>query len=330
MMTKPSARSCAAAALDTVLLEEAANWAMLFQYGTPTESERQDFEHWRQQSLAHDAAWARAQTVFNIFDQVPAKIRKQAVKNLEHGYDRRRALQLMSSLLVAIPAASWLTWRELPWREWTADIATATGEHKVITLPDGSRMALNTGGAVNIAFDSKERRIRLVTGEILITTHTDPAQITRPFLVETQQGIVRAMGTRFHVRCLDNNQCRVAVFEHAVEIQSTGGSRLRVHAGEQSDFSATHIASPVPVADSAVLWEQGMLMAQDMPLADVIAELARYRPGILRCDPEVADLLVSGALSLKDTDASLALLEKSLPVRISRVTPYWVTVSPQH
>ena len=50
---------------------------------------------------------------------------------------------------------------------------------------------------------------------------------------------------------------------------------------------------------------------------------------MLRCDPAVAGLRVSGAFPLNDIDASLRLLEKTLPVRVSKVTPYWTTVVPR-
>ena len=70
-----------------------------------------------------------------------------------------------------------------------------------------------------------------------------------------------------------------------------------------------------------------MLAARNWRLADLVAELARYRRGFLRCDPAVAELRVSGAFPVNDTDAGLRLLEKTLPVRIHRITPYWVTVA---
>lgn len=314
--------------LDTPLLREAAEWAMIFQYNTPSDADYQAFEHWRQQSPAHEAAWARVQAVFHTFDQVPAAIRQKAVNNLEQGYDRRHLLNLLSALALVVPTG-WLAYRQLPWQTWAADIATTTGEYKTIELPDGSRMVLNTSSAVNIAFGNAERRIRLVAGEILITTHTDSASTYRPFLVDTSCGVLRALGTRFSVRQLDQTQCRVAVFESAVEIRTLGGTQHTLQTGQQADFNTTGITEPVPVENTATLWEQGMLLARDMRLADVVTELARHRPGLLRCDPAVADLRISGALSLTDTDASLALLEKNLPVRISRATAYWVTINPR-
>lgn len=72
-----------------------------------------------------------------------------------------------------------------------------------------------------------------------------------------------------------------------------------------------------------------MLLAQDMPLAEVLAEMARHRDGLLRCDPRVAAIRVSGAISLSDTDGGLDLLAQTLPVRIQRRTAWWVVVGPR-
>ncbi|NQD80860.1 iron dicitrate transport regulator FecR, partial [Pseudomonas sp. CrR14] len=58
-------------------------------------------------------------------------------------------------------------------------------------------------------------------------------------------------------------------------------------------------------------------------------ELARHRPGVLRCDPAVAKLPLTGVFPLADTDRVLAALQQSLPVEMQRVTRYWVTVRPR-
>jgi transmembrane sensor len=63
-----------------------------------------------------------------------------------------------------------------------------------------------------------------------------------------------------------------------------------------------------------------------MPLAEFVAELGRYRPGLLRCAPEVASLKVSGTFQLADTEQVLQLLTRSLPVRVDYRTRFWVNV----
>ncbi|MBV7482992.1 FecR domain-containing protein [Bordetella sp. BOR01] len=317
-----------AAAIDTDLLKEAADWAVTLHYDTPTDAERQAFDRWRRQSPAHEAAWARAQAVFRTFNQMPANIGKDALKRLEHRHDRRRALRLLGLVLLAAPAG-WLAWRHTPWQEWTADLRAGTGEQKTVTLVDGTRLVLNTATAVDVAFTATERRLALVAGEIFITTAQDPSPARRPFIVRTVQGSLRPLGTRFNVRRL-NDSTRVAVFEGAVEVcPVTSTQATIVQAGEQMAFTAGALQAVQPADDNAVLWKRGMLLAKDMRLGDVIAELARYRPGVLRCDPAVADMLTSGALSLTDTDAALALLSSTLPLRIEYRTRYWVTVVPR-
>ncbi|MFT3803661.1 MAG: FecR family protein [Burkholderiaceae bacterium] len=311
---------------DTDLLKEAADWAMTLQYDAPSDADRQAFERWRTQSSAHERAWERAQAVFHAFDQVTAGLGKGAIESLECKQRRRRRLRVLGMLLAAPPAA-WLAWRHAPWHPWSADVATATGERKTLRLPDGSRLVLNTASAVDIAFTSAQRRIRLVAGEILVTTHADPSATPRPFLVDTAYGSVRTLGTRFSMRQLEDKRlCRVAVFEHAVEVRPLAGAARILHAGEQADFDVAGVRLPVVVDQTAALWERGTLLAKDMPLGAVIAELARYRPGVLRCDPAVASMLVSGALSVADTDAALELLAGSLPLHIERRTRYWVRV----
>jgi transmembrane sensor len=310
------------AAIDPALLHEAADWAMRLHYDAPSEADRRAFEHWRGQSPAHYAAWARAQSVFHTFGQVPPDIGRETLRRMEHDRGRRRSLRLLAALPAAALGA--LAGYHAPWRQWTADVATATGERKTLSLPDGSRLVLNTASAVDIVFDANARRLRLVAGEILVTTQAD--SLRRPFLVDTAQGLVRALGTRFAVRQLENGLFRVVVFEHAVEVVPLAGAARTLRAGEQAEFGAAGVQPPAPIGDAAALWEKGMLLAKDMRLAEVIAELARHRPGVLRCDPAVAGLRVSGAISLADTDAALAMLAASLPLFIEYRTRYWVVV----
>ncbi|MDH6590321.1 transmembrane sensor [Variovorax sp. TBS-050B] len=313
--------------LDPQLLSEAADWLLTLRYGDEAQKAQAGFDRWRRQSPAHGAAWARAEALLGVFAQVPAGIGRDALQAMQRP-SRRRGMGMLGALLVAAPAG-WLAWRHMPWREWTADVATATGERRSMVLADGSQLVLNTASAVDIVFTAAERRIRLQAGEILVTTHADPSPTYRPFVVQTAQGTVRALGTRFGVRRLDDHTTRVAVLEHAVDIRPANGASRVLRAGTQADFEAGGIGPAAAVESSATLWEQGMLLARNMRLADVVAEMGRYRSGVLRCHPAVADLRVSGAVSLADTDAGLALLARSLPLRIEQATRYWVTVAPR-
>ena len=71
-----------------------------------------------------------------------------------------------------------------------------------------------------------------------------------------------------------------------------------------------------------------MLLANDRPLGDFIEELADYLPGYLGCDPRVADLSLVGAYPLGDPERILQALAGSLPIRVNRRLPWWVTIEP--
>jgi transmembrane sensor len=311
--------------IDPLILGEAADWMVQLQSGSATDEDRRAIAQWQGRSAQHAQAWQRAQAVLGDFNSVPAAIAGDTLKRIgrKKSLGRRQALGL---LLAAGPAA-WLAYRQVPWQQWTADQHTAIGEQKNLTLPDGTRLLINTGSSLNIAFSDQVRRIVLLKGEVLITTAKDSAH--RPFIVQTRHGTARALGTRFSVR-VGEQASRVVVTDGAVELLAEhAGQGVIVKAGEQGAFSADRVAAVEPLDVSALTWENGMLLAQHMRLADLLDELGRYRAGVLRCHDSVANLTVSGAFSLRDTDASLHLLQETLPVKVSSLTGYWVTVEPR-
>jgi transmembrane sensor len=316
------------AVIDPAILKEAAGWLVRVQSETLSAADSAALDRWRARSADHEAAWQRAETMLRSFGQVPPHIGGQTLRQA-HRAGRRQAVRALAGLLVLGPAA-WMGARELPWREWRADLRTATGEQRRIALADGTQLVLNTASAVDVDYTFAQRVLWLRAGEILLTTGHDPAPVRRPVLVQTPQGVLRALGTRFMVRD-EGARVRVAVYEGAVEVRPAreGANPLVLAAGDQTVFSAEGAAAPVSADPLAASWADGMLAARNWRLADLVAELGRYRHGVLRCDPAVAGLRVSGAFPLNDIDASLRLLEKTLPVRVSQVTPWWITVAPR-
>jgi transmembrane sensor len=314
--------------MDPEIIEQAADWLILLQSGTMSAEKQRALMHWQHQTPQHAATWERAQAMLDTFACVPAPIAKITLGQVEKTA-RRRNLKLLGMLFVAVPAG-WMVARQDGWQNWAADYQTATGERKTIHLADGTMLVLNTSSAVDVVLTETERRITLLSGEILITTGKDPSPAYRPFIVTTAQGQMRALGTKFAVRSMDKEALtRLDVFEGAVEVQTRNAPEKRiVQSGQQQVFSGSEMQDLQVANISNMLWEQGMLLAKEMPLGELLHELGRYRKGILRCDPEVADLPISGAFSLSDTDESLRLLMATFPIRIRRMTSYWVTVSP--
>lgn len=286
---------------------------------------------WRAADPRHEAAWAKAERIAGSFAGLPGAIALPALDRRLRPNARRQAVKALAALLVAAPAG-WLAWHSQPARQLLAGERTASGERRQITLADGSRVHLNSATAVDVEFDEKRRVLRLQRGEIFIDTAVDPQLAAglpaRPFVVETDAGSIRALGTRFLVR-QDDTHSRVAVYQGAVEIRPRRAvdRQLRLDAGEQASFAAD-TAGPLAAADPrAADWRDGRLFVREMRLADFAAELGRHRPGLLRCDPAVGEQRISGAFELADTDAILASLPEALPVKVVYRSRYWVTLT---
>ena len=250
----------------------------------------------------------------------------KTLENLRHSQRSRRQVLRGLSVVMGGALLGWGSWQQrwLP-GSWNADFHTGTTVLGEQLLADGSRIWLNSGTVLDVNFSVGLSELKLYRGEVLINTGGD----RRPFVVDTPQGRLRPLGTRFSVR-VGEQASRVAVTEGAVELLAAhAGQGVIVKAGEQGAFSVDRVAAVEPLDVSTLTWENGMLLAQHMRLADLLDELGRYRAGVLRCHPGVARLTVSGAFPLRDTDASLRLLQETLPVTVSRLTGYWVTVEPR-
>lgn len=296
---------------------QAVEWYLLEQSGQATADDLAASAQWRALDPEHARAWKRVQQVSQTAGLLPPALAAPVLRRPQ----RRAAMQALLALMAA-PAA-WLLVRH----ELLADYRSGVGQRRDIALPDGGTLVLNTDSAADLAYGPDERLLTLRRGEVLVQTRPDHAG-SRPFIVATCHGRIRALGTRFTVR-LDDDSCRVTVLEHAVEITPRAPSATvrTVAAGQQSRFDANHASLPAPAPLQADAWARGMLAAQDMRLDAFASELARYRPGLLRVEPQVAGLRLSGAFQLDDTDAVLENLTRMLPVDVLYRTPYWVTLA---
>lgn len=308
---------------------EAAQWLVRLRDGPLNKAEQLAFDAWRTSHPDHAEAWRRAELVCQTLAVVPPALRQPLQR--PQSQQRRASIKHLAVLIACAAPPLWLAGKSEAWLSWRAGVSTATGEIRHMTLADGTQLALNTASAVDIVFDDARRLVTLHAGEIHVATAPDPASVARPFIVRSVNGSVRAIGTRFGVRHesgLSASRTHVSVTDGAVEIVPADGAHAAciVKRGWQASFDEHAVAPETPAVATASGWLQGVLIAERMPLGELLAQLARYRRGVLRCDPAVARLPVDGIFQLKDTDRILALLQLSLPVQVRLRTQYWVSV----
>ncbi|MFM2089009.1 MAG: Fe2+-dicitrate sensor, rane component [Pseudomonadota bacterium] len=310
-----------------IILQQAAEWWALLASNEAGAADHAKWQRWLDADPAHAAAWQRVQLISGQFQRLPGAPAHAALS--AGGLQGRRAFAAM--LVAAV--GGWALWQ---WRgdEEPASInalansayGSAVGGVRQLLLADGSSLHLDTDSEVELAYSATERRIILRRGRIYVSSAHDPQTPPRPLLVQTRQGSLRALGTRFEVRQLDG-QTHLSVEQGAVEITPLRGRVKVLATGKGACFDAAGIDAPDQVGAAAPAWTRKMLLADNMRLDAFLAELSRYRHGYVACAPEVAALRLVGAYPLDDQDAIFAMLEASLPVQVRRPLPWWLSVS---
>jgi transmembrane sensor len=305
------------------VLDAAIAWQLSLDSGNPVE--REEFAKWHAAHEEHARAWRQLGMLDQRFSVASGPARAALLQSREG--IRRRVRKLgsgVASVVAVIGLALFAGERYLPVDYWLADQRTATGEQRTLRLADGTLINLNTHTALDVRFDEKQRRIVLQEGEILVETgHGD----ARPFIVETREGSMRALGTRFLVK-REEQGTRLSVLQSAVaaHLQSNPDEQI-LREGQQVLIRNDGLGPIVAANLGADAWTRGMLVVDNARLEDLVHELGRYRRGYLGVAPDVADLRITGSFPLKDTNLALSALLPTLPVQIEQHTRWWVTVA---
>ncbi|MHA4870935.1 FecR domain-containing protein [Duganella sp. PWIR1] len=305
------------------VLEQAAEWFAVLGETAVSASQTEAWRQWLAASPEHQCAWQQVEQVNQQLQALPGTAARLALTTVPK---RRRTLKTLLLLGATTGLGAVLARREET-REYLAALGagqrTAVGQVATLALPDSTQAWLNTDSAADLAYDDRQRLILLQRGEVLLHSGADAHLPARPLLVEARGVRLRALGTRFSVRLMEQGT-RLAVYDGAVE---AGG--VVVPAGAQVDIVDGRPGAMTSVHEDGSAWSRRLLIATQMRLDDFLAELARYRHGHLACDPALAGLRLVGSYPLGDTDQALDMLQAALPVRVKRTLPWWVSVTPR-
>jgi transmembrane sensor len=303
----------------------ASEWYIKLNEADCSEQDRIAFEAWKDSSSRNLNAWNRILQVNEPFEGLEPVVSKEVLLHREtFSLSRRNALKNLSILAVATTTGA-IAYQQKPWQTMMADYSTHKGEIKTVHLPDETMLVLNSDTAIDQQFSEESRTIKLIKGEVLIETGHGKGS-SAPFRVHTKYGIITALGTRFSVR-QHSDYVSVNVYKDAVSIKTFANADFKQTLYENHTTIFNNQISPEikQLKFGTDLWIKGVLSVIDLPLSEFLVELDRYYTGYLRCDPAIADVLISGSFPLNDINAIFSSLQNTHPIQAHAITKYWIT-----
>jgi transmembrane sensor len=313
------------------LQREAQAWVVRLGSQQATEDDARAFRRWCAQSRLHAQAFSRAREVWQAMAPAALRVRQQEERVARRRMTGpmappasvlvpgRRALlggavaAAVGYLAVSPPLGLWTSVAE-----WGADYRTATGEQREVALGDGAVLQMNTqtrinmqrtGSAADASAGARGEAFELAAGEAEVVASASGAAHVRvsaaggtvsPVVPVSPVGETSAAGVRFNIRNLDGEVC-VTCLSGRVEV-ARGAQRTRLDAGSQLRYGAAGPGlGPVAAVDTGIVsaWRRRQLVFNQVPLAEVVAEVNRYRHGRL--------VITSEALGRSKVQASFSI-----------------------
>lgn len=309
-------------------LDEAAEWQLrLSQDADP--ALRADYRRWAAEPRNAQAAeavgkgWnavgalASAPELLEMRQQALARVRRAGAQR--NSWRSRLGWAAAACLVVAMAGgAAFFELRLQP-----VDYETEIGGRRVVALPDGSHVSMDSDSAMQVRFSETERAIKLTRGRARFDVAHDTS---RPFTVTAGTETVVAVGTSFDVEKLGSTVL-VTLLQGQVVVKEDDGA-LPIHAVAKSKASvsltpgqqlvaARHTQPTVASADLqvAAAWEAGHLVFHDELLSAVVERVNRYTEHPVTVDPSAADIRISGVFNAGDVGSFVSAITGYFPVQ---------------
>lgn len=242
-----------------------------------------------------DEAWADL-TQRIASGSTAARNHRRAAGRGPNRHALRRMAAGAAALVCVLALGVWL------WRQPVTVVVPAGAQHTV-TLPDGSTAHLNSTSRLQyhrsfqrwpLVPDAK-RRVTLEGEAFFDVVHMEE----RPFVVETFNAHIEVLGTQFNVRArqgqwegatqvtLASGRVRVSAPAHPDEamLLSEAGQTARV--GDTTSMRAPAL-SPTQNLEHVLVWRKQGFVADNQPLASILAEVERRYALALTIDASIA------------------------------------------
>lgn len=315
---------------DQNIQRDIALWVIRLNCDDPVErlQIQQEFEQWKAQHPEHIHHFEALKNFNTEMQNLPHQhsINAQTIQYTFDAIEKEQPniLEILSKttfILAGISCLGYLFYAYFPLQYYTADYRTGIAESRNLTLPDGSSITLSAKSAIKLDYTSTERRIHLIQGDLYIDVAKDA---TRPLVVQTTQADFQALGTQFIVHryptssTLSMLHSKVKVSAHNSSPPALQRPPSQVVAmGEQININQQGLGKVEHInpASVKIAWQQHQILANDLPLSDLLSRLNAYYDSYIIFDQDsLSEIKVTGVINTQqDLNATLRLLKTQYP-----------------
>jgi transmembrane sensor len=206
-------------------------------------------------------------------------------------------------------------------------IATGPGEWNSTLLADGSVLRVGPNSSLRWSFDDSQRIIVLSRGEAVFEVAKDPR---RPFIVTTQVGDVRAVGTEFGVSLVGATLAVVTVAHGKVAVTKPNHQQFVAAAGtvatmdlvaDQQLVLSLDGAQPVKQVDATreLQWATGYYEFRGETVSQAVEQFnRRNRLQVVMADPAIGTIpMPFTTVKLDDPESFVVMLAARPDVQVA-------------
>jgi ferric-dicitrate binding protein FerR (iron transport regulator) len=311
---------------------QAQAWLVHLTSGTATREDGEAFRRWCLSSEQHAAAFARTRQMWLDLGPAIARRKDSAPRGgrpvPRHAIRMSRRAFLGTAITASVAALVVARYGFDLDGQGSAGttLRTAVGEQKHVDVTQGVALEMNT--ATDIGLRSSGNTVtgfRLRSGEAVV--RIDPSHAA-PFVVELEDArVLSGPGASFAVRCVDGVATVTCLEGQAVLARAA--TKTLVKPSQQLAFDADGLGAAVAVnPDTALAWRHRVLIYDNQPLADVVTDINRYRPGrIVITDRALGERRVHARFTLDQMADVATLIEDAYGAHATHLPGGWVLLS---
>jgi transmembrane sensor len=315
---------------------EARRWVVRLHSHEVDAAEAEALRRWRARSPVQEHAFAEANLRWNLFRSAALNVAAQ-LGEVQPGESRNGGVQPATvarlraaavpprrierramfggALAASVAGVAYLAmyppydqWPSL--REVAADYRTATGQQRQLVLAATVSLEMNTQTSLSRRpAQAGAAAIELISGEVAVTAKS-------PVVVIAGGGSTRAEQGAFNLR-RDENMVSVTCLTGEAKI-GCGGHEVALRPGQRVVYDDRGLGEVTSVNPGTVeAWRRGLLIFEETPVAQVIAEINRYRHGrVILMNQALAALPVDAVFRLDQIDAAVPRLAEVFGAKV--------------